>query len=397
MTVDKQLAEEATLEDAILLKAVHPYSSMLLRYAGKRWRLKRFPVLGIIISDAALIREVFLDKKNFSKQGPGASSSYWTPIIGESGLVNMEGEDHFLLKRNLSQMFTNKLSAEVTQQTISFVKERMTEQLNSGSYVDIVEEASFFAYRSLWDMIGLPYDRLGDEENFRTVVKTLRSVTHGLNLTKKKMSEKEIETAKAKLIFVEELTKQTYQNGDESSIPQILKQNGYSEEEAVSVVKALMITGTETAVSFLPRMAAIFIKTKYLDWLQEHPEDLEKGINEALRVTVPTPVAARVALNDVDFHGIHIKKGERIILSTIEASKRYGNFNPDQVLDKSIRGLWFGAGVHMCVGLPLAMKEAEEFTKILIEFNQTTPLKIVSQTSDDKGHTGAYKELHISW
>lgn len=397
MTVDKELAEKATLEDSILLKAVHPYSSILLSAVGKRWRLKRFPVLGIIISDAALIREVFLDKKNFSKQGPGASSSYWTPIIGETGLVNMEGEEHFLLKRNLTQMFTQKLSAEITQQTISFVKERIAEQLNNDNYVDIVEEASFFAYRSLWDMIGLPYDRLGDEDNFRTVVKTLRSVTHGLNITKKKMSDKEVEVAKAKLVFVEELTKQTYQNGDKTSIPQILKKNGYSEEEAVSVVKALMITGTETAVSFLPRMTALFIKTEYLGWLKDHPEDLEKGINEALRVTVPTPVAARVAVNDVDFHGVHIKKGERIILSTIEASKRYGDFNPDQSLDKNIRGLWFGAGVHMCVGLPLALKEAEEFTKTLIEFNNIKPLKITNQTSDDKGHTGAYKELHVTW
>jgi cytochrome P450 len=393
--IDTELAHKATEEDAILLKAVHPTGSKLLRYVGSKWRLKRIPVVGVILSDAALIREVFMDKENFTKIGKGASSALWTPVIGEYGLVNMDGEEHLMLKRSLASSFSNKVCNELVHRVFSTYHSELKERLLSGEPVDIVQEVAHFAYRTLWELIGLPQNRLS-QENFDIAVTTLRSVTEGITVTKKNLSARQIEQAKARLLFVEELARETYQNDNDAvTIPGLMKQEGFSEEAAISVVKSLMITGTETIISALPRMTALFIKSDYISYLSEHPEHVKTGIDEALRVIVPTPVAARIATKDIVFHGAKIRKGERLILSTVEASRRYGDFNPFQELDKNIRGLWFGAGVHMCLGLPLAIAEAKELATLLAEVHKEKPLEVIEQTSNDKGHTGSFKKLII--
>lgn len=393
--IDEQLSKTATFEDGILLKAVHPVGSTLLTYIGNKWRLKKIPFVGTIISDASLIREVFMDKKRFSKDGEGASTSFWNPIIGNYGLLNMDGEDHIRLKRAVSNMFA-KDRVELIYRTVSApILDEATEKLKAGENIDMVSIAEKISYLSMWHIVGLSAEKLHGID-FKLAVRTLRSVTEGINPAKKKLSNKQVTAARGKLVFLEELARDAYNNDDRESIPLRLKQEGYSEEAAISLTKSLFIAGTETVISFLPRMAALFIKTRYIDYLSEHPEHVTKGVEEALRVTVPTPVAVRSVVEDTNFHGVKLKAGERLVLSTIAASKRFGDFNPFNDVDKEIRGLWFGAGVHMCIGVGVALVQAETVGKFLATANADKNIEILSQASDDKGHTGSYKGLIIS-
>lgn len=393
--IDEQLSKTATFEDGVLLKAVHPVGSTLLTYIGNKWRLKKIPFVGTIISDASLIREVLMDKKRFSKDGEGASTSFWNPIIGNYGLLNMDGEDHIRLKRAVSNMFA-KDRVELIYRTVSApILDEATEKLKAGENIDMVSIAEKISYLSMWHIVGLSAEKLHGID-FKLAVRTLRSVTEGVNPAKKKLSNKQVTAARGKLVFLEELARDAYNNDDRESIPLRLKQEGYSEEAAISLTKSLFIAGTETVISFLPRMAALFIKTRYIDYLSEHPEHVTKGVEEALRVTVPTPVAVRSVVEDTNFHGVKLKAGERLVLSTIAASKRFGDFNPFNDVDKEIRGLWFGAGVHMCIGVGVALVQAETVGKFLATANADKNIEILSQASDDKGHTGSYKGLIIS-
>lgn len=392
--IDKELAEKATREDHILLNAVHPVGSTLLRLVAERWKLKRIPAVGVIISEAAMIREIFMDKNHFSKDGKGASTSFWNPIIGGYGLLNMEGEDHLKLKRVVSPLFAAGTSSQLVQTVFTPHLEAARTALLEGEELDIVSLSETLAYLSLWHLSGLSLEKLEDID-FNAAVKALRSVTEGVNPVRKKLSKNQVESAKAKLAFLDALTIEAYNDDTKPSIPNNLKKEGYDEEVAISFIKSLFVTGTETIIGFMPRMTALFIKTGYLDHLSTNPEHVIAGVEEALRVTVPTPVAARIVKEDYEFHGTKLKKGERVVLSTIEASKRYGDFNPFKEIDRNIKGLWFGAGIHMCVGLPLAQQQAQAMALWLAEINKTNPLELVNQLSNDKGHTGSYKELTI--
>lgn len=393
--IDEELSKKATFEDGILLKTVHPIGTKLLTYAGEKWRLKKIPFVGTVISDGVLIREVFMDKKRFSKDGEGASTSFWNPIIGDYGLLNMEGEDHLKLKRTVASMFAKERVELITETVISSILDETASKLASGENVDMVKVAEHISYLSMWHIVGLSAERLRDID-FSLAVKTLRSVTEGVNPVKKKFSASQIETARGKLVFLEELAREAYNNENRESIPSLLRKEGYSEEAAISLTKSLFIAGTETVISFIPRMTALFLKTRYIDYLSDNPTHVAKGIEEALRVTVPTPVAVRSVVEATEFHGVKLKAGERLVLSTLGASKRFGDFNPFEDVDKGIRGLWFGAGVHMCIGVGIALTQAETIGKFLAQINAENKLEVFTQASDDKGHTGSYKELIIT-
>lgn len=197
---------------------------------------------------------------------------------------------------------------------------------------------------------------------------------------------------------MEELTITSYnktKKSNDTTTIAVMKKAGFSVEETVSVVKALMVTGTETIKSFIPRMTALFITSGYLTYLTQNPAHLTKGIDEAFRVTVPTPVALRNCIEPTTIGNVKVVKGERIILSTVEACHKYGDFNPENVLDKNVKGLWFGAGAHMCIGIPVAKAEAEKIAEELIKIHQSTPIHIVKKTKSTRGHTGSYESLII--
>lgn len=393
--IDKELSRMATFEDGILLQAAHPVGSKVLAYAGSKWRLKKLPMFGTVISDASLIREIFMDNENFSVVGELTSTGVWNPIIGEFGLLNVEGEDHPALKKVVSQLFSKERVTVICETASAPVFERISVQIKKGEKADLVKAAEEISYLSMWHLIGLSEAKL-QTIDFTLAVKTLRAVTEGLNPRKKKLSQRDIDTAKGRLTFLDVLIREAYNDASKKSVPQLLREEGCSEEEAVSLTKSFFLAGTEVVISFLPRMAALFIKSGYMDYLKEHPDHIMKGVEEAFRVTTPTPVAVRVATASIDFHGVKIKKGERIILSSVAASKRFGDFNPFNDVDENIKELWFGAGMLTRIGTEIALSQSVILGAFLSTLNEENKLVITSQASDDKGHTGSYKEMVIT-
>ena len=49
------------------------------------------------MNDAATARAVLMDER-FRKDGPGSPGDLWTPVLGPSVLLNMEGEAHLALR-----------------------------------------------------------------------------------------------------------------------------------------------------------------------------------------------------------------------------------------------------------------------------------------------------------
>lgn len=391
--IDKTLSELATAEDTTLLESVHPLGSKLLTYIGSKWRLKRVPMIGVVVSDPVLIREIFMNKKAFSKNGKGASTSFWNPIIGDYGLLNMDGDEHRDLKRTVANLFSRSRVEAISNSVTDPILTNATEQLKQGKAVDVVEITGEISYRTMWRVVGFSEDKLAGLD-LPMELEKLRSVTEGANPVKKKLSAKEVNAAVAKLSVFDGLVHEAYHN-EKDSLPYLLKESGYEEEVAVSLTKSLFIAGTETVVSFLPRMTSLFIKSGYLDYLTEHPEHTSNGIDEALRVTIPTPVTARSVTEVTNFHGVSLRAGERLVINTIGASKKYGAFDPFNEKNKEMKSLWFGAGVHMCIGVGIAMSQAESMAQFLIALHREQKLDITIKASNNKGHTGSYKELVI--
>ncbi|MER8093663.1 hypothetical protein [Streptomyces goshikiensis] len=148
------------------------------------------------------------------------------------------------------------------------------------------------------------------------------------------LTGRQTERARAALARLTEAAVAAYRAGDESTAAGRLRALGLDEAQARGAVGLFLLTGTETLVSFVPRLVA-------------------------LRVTSPTPVMLRSAARAGRIGGVRVAAGERVVIATLLCARAYGPFAPerDAAETAGLRRLWFGAGPHFCLGMPLAMAE----------------------------------------
>lgn len=184
-----------------------------------------------------------------------------------------------------------------------------------------------------------------------------------------------------------------YRAGDPATVPGRMRELGLTEPEALGAVAAFALTGTETLVSFVPRLAALVAETGWLERLAVDPERTDTVIAEALRVTVPSPVMLRSVAAPATVGGTAVRPGERIVIATVSAARGSQQaFDPDRTPATSIGGLWFGAGPHFCLGMPLAIAEIRTLLDVLVE---AAPLEIVRRKVARGVLIPAYRSLVV--
>ena len=95
--------------------------------------------------------------------------------------------------------------------------------------------------------------------------------------------------------------------------------------------------------------------------LQADPSLIPAAVEELLRYDPPSQMQGRTTSEDITLHGVTIPKGERVMLLTGSATTDERAFdNPDvydveRNLDQ--RSIYFGFGIHKCLGIHLARLE----------------------------------------
>jgi cytochrome P450 len=135
------------------------------------------------------------------------------------------------------------------------------------------------------------------------------------------------------------------------------------------------------------------------DLLRREPELIPGAVEEFLRAYSVVNSPRRVA-EDLEFHGVKMKKGERVLLAASLAGR-----DPEALVDggrvdlrrKNVRHLAFASGPHMCVGAPLARREL----KISLEewLTRAPPFEITSGDQAITRGRGVFdvQRLPLSW
>lgn len=143
-----------------------------------------------------------------------------------------------------------------------------------------------------------------------------------------------------------------------------------SEIELYNTCLLLLVAGHETTTRLISNGMYLLLNTPG-SWqtLRENPALIPNAIEEMLRVEPPVQATQRFATEDMDFHGIHLKRGDIIFISIAAGNRDPAiNPNPDEfdVQRKDIKQISFGYGIHLCIGSALARLEAKvAFEKLL--------------------------------
>jgi cytochrome P450 len=331
-----------------VMRAAHPIAYPML--AASRAPVQRIPRLGVLVRDAGLLRETLLDTATFAKTGPGSPSDLWTPVLGASVLLNMEGADHLALRRKLGSLFAPSYVDPLVASSLP--SHELTRRLRAGERVDLVAEAKRNASITIARLVGLPAPAV-DSALFDRV----SSITRFVRLSRPRLTPRQVAYARAVLTELTDSARAAYREGDQSTVPGRMRSLGLTEDEAMGAVGAFVLTGTETLVSYIPRLAALLIDSGWMPQLRADPTLVEPAIAEGLRVTTPSPVMLRSVIAPGAIGGVAVRPGDRVILATFAANRALGPFDPSANVAATLKQLWFGAGTHFCLGAPLAMAQ----------------------------------------
>ncbi|HEY8482287.1 MAG TPA: cytochrome P450 [Spirillospora sp.] len=371
-----------------LYLAAHPIAYPLLRATARRGEVVRVPRVGVVVNDASAAREVLMDGETFRKDGPGSPGDLWTPVLGPSVLLNMEGEAHRTLRRRLADLFTPSSTGALCERVLEGPLARLGGRLRRGEAVDLVDAARVMAAAIISEVIGLD---LRTEAEYRELFAQGERVVSMVTLRTRRLSPAQVRRARAVLDPLGDRAEKAYL-GDESTVMGRMRGLGLSRDEARGAAGAFFLTGTETVATLLPRLVALLHDHGHLERVASDPSLLDPAIEEAMRVTTPTPVMLRSVHRRTAVGGVAVRPGDRILIATINCCRAHGPFDPGRPQPPELRRLWFGAGPHFCIGYPLAMAQIRCVARALLAAG---PLVITRRSAARGVLIPAYRELRV--
>lgn len=129
-------------------------------------------------------------------------------------------------------------------------------------------------------------------------------------------------------------------------------------------------------------------------------EQTEATVEECLRFDAPLHLFTRFALDDVELHdGLRLRRGEQVGLMLGAANRDPRRFaNPDRFdpFRRDAGNVSFGAGIHFCIGAPLARLELTTSLRRL--FERVPALHLVGEPSyRDIYHFHGLDAVEVAW
>jgi len=151
-----------------------------------------------------------------------------------------------------------------------------------------------------------------------------------------------------------------------------LRPGELTHEELLTIARLLLIAGHDTTANMVGLIGLSLARhPDQAELLRENPQLIPGAVEELLRYhSVGNHGLSRIATADVRIGGQLVRAGEGVLLALNSGNRDEAAFERPDVLDLS-RGasahLTFGAGIHRCLGAPLALLELEVVLAGLLE------------------------------
>ncbi|WHA40126.1 cytochrome P450 [Agrobacterium larrymoorei] len=173
-----------------------------------------------------------------------------------------------------------------------------------------------------------------------------------------------------------------------------------TDEELISTTIVLLNAGHEATVHQIGNSVRVILESG-LDpaSLFTDEKTTERTVEETLRIGAPVHIFQRWALEPVEIDGVKFERGDKVSLILAAANldpKKFTDpltFKPDRA---EAPNLSFGAGIHFCIGAPLARLELNIVLPLL--FQRLPGLRLAEQPGvKDVYHFHGLERLDLVW
>jgi unspecific monooxygenase len=286
----------------------------------------------------------------------------WTRYIRES-FIDLEPPRHTRLRRLVSRAFTRR-SSEAFRPQLEEAADRILDRvLDQGSMEVIDDFATPIPVAMIAELMGIPGQ---DHEQL------LRWSHAIVKVFDKNVTDEEGEAAEQAtsdfVAYLQDVVEDRRRHGGDDLISSMLEveEGGdtLTDEEIVGTSILTLNAGHEATVHAIGNgLLALARNQDQYRRLRSGEVGIEGAVDELLRFDSPLQMFERWVLTDTEVSGSRLEKGSKVGLLFGSANHDPDVFGPDpEQLDLERNPnphLSFGAGLHYCVGAPLARVELE--------------------------------------
>lgn len=283
--------------------------------------------------------------------------------VSRRRLIVIDPPEHDRLRALVSRAFTIRRVAELESEIRAMCASALDPQVGAGGFDYLADFGSVLPSKVISALLGVPES---EREEVRSHIDRVFHIEPGVGM----INDVSI-TAGAWLrtYLAAQLAERRVHPHDDmmTALVQVEIDEGdhrrrLSDDEATSFAMLLLGAGTETTARLLGWAAVLLAEhPDERAFLVDQPGAIGHAIEEILRFEAPSPVQGRTATTDLEFHGVTIPAGSRVLLLTGSAGRderKYDNPNRFRVRREFDGHLAFGHGIHFCVGAALARLEA---------------------------------------
>jgi cytochrome P450 len=314
-------------------------------------------------------------------------------------ILELEPPEHARLRNLVNRAFVSRRIEKLGPRIVALAHERIEAFAPAGSADLIAEFAAPIPVAVIADLLGVPREMGASlvEWSHRMVA----MYQFGVN---REVEERAAEAARTFADFVRAFARARRGDPGDDLISQLLIAEGdggrLNEDELVATVILLLNAGHEATVQAIGNGVKAMLEQGVDARLAFADESATAAtVEEALRFDPPLHLFTRYALEEAEFAGVRLKKGEKLGLLLGAANRDPARFPDPNVFDSRRSPnphVSFGAGIHFCVGAPLARLELTVALPIL--FARLPGLRLADTPRyRDAFHFHGLEALKVEW
>ncbi|GAA3386706.1 cytochrome P450 [Cryptosporangium minutisporangium] len=330
-----------------------------------QWVFSRHADVDALLRDRRLGRS-YLHVASHEEMGHQPPADHLEPFwtLNNNGMLDREPPDHTRLRRLVSKAFTPRTVERLTPRIREFADGLVSDLLDAGSQgspVDLIATvAEPLPVAVIAEMLGIP-------DSDRHLLRPWSADICGM-YELKPSAEAQAKAVRASVEFTEYLVglaaERRANPGDDliSALASVADAGDQlTDGELVGTCVLLLNAGHEATVNVTGNgWWALFRNPSELARLRAGEVGYGTAIEELMRWDTPLQLFERWALEDIEVHGVRIPRGEEVALLFGSANRDSTVFPDAERLDLGRSPnphISFGAGIHYCLGAPLARIE----------------------------------------
>ena len=337
----------------------------------EQWLVSRHALVNALLRDRRLGRSYHHVATNAEwgrPDPPADEAAFWRLL--DIQMIDQEPPDHTRLRRLVSAAFTPRTVERLRPRIDAIATRLVDDALALGEFDLIADLLELLPVAVISELLGIPEAdraRLRPWSGDMTLVFELNPSAEDRARAVAAGSEFEA--------YLRDLARERRRRptGDLLSELALVAEAGdrLTEDELVGTAILLLNAGHEASVNGAANSwYALFREPAALAALRADHDLLPTAIEELLRFDTPAPMFERWVLQDIDIEGTRIPRGQELALQFAAANRDPNAFAraDELVLDRDPNPyLSFGAGIHYCLGAPLAKAEFDIVFRRILE------------------------------